>query len=75
MSAPKLSPWLPGLWRPGLPGVYQRRYMSDPDAVYYARWDGACWYMTAPTPERAQCVKTTSNFANLPWRGLAEAPR
>ena len=43
MSAPKLTEWLPGTWKPTLPGVYQRRYMSDPDAVYYARWDGACW--------------------------------
>ena len=30
MSAPKLSPWFPGTWKPGLPGVYQRQYGGLP---------------------------------------------
>ena len=29
-AAPKLSPWFPGSWWPGLPGVYQRQHGGLP---------------------------------------------
>ena len=72
MSAPKLSPWLPGLWRPGLPGVYQREYRG---LTHYSRWDGRLWYSDAATVESAADKAWTSKQQMLAWRGLAEPPQ
>lgn len=89
MSAPKLTEWLPGTWKPTLPGVYQRRYMSDPDVVFWALWTGREWMAghrscrgkelahedVARGIARAAAETVPSVSDDFPWRGLAEAPR
>ena len=73
MSAvPKLSPWFPGMWRPGLPGVYERMYSRTPQ---FSRWDGEFWFCMATTVERAAIEEGPSLRQMLAWRGLAEPPR
>jgi hypothetical protein len=72
MSAPKLSPWLPGSWRPGLPGVYQREYRG---LTHYSRWDGRFWYGEAATVADAADKAWPSRQQMLTWRGLAEPPQ
>lgn len=73
MSAvPKLSPWFPGSWRPGLSGVYQRQHGGLP---HFSRWDGRFWYSESATVEGAADRAWASRHQMLTWRGLAEAPR
>lgn len=73
MSAePKLSAWLPGTWRPGLPGVYERQHGG---LTQFSRWDGQFWHCSAATVERAAIEEARSLRQTLAWRGLAEAPR
>lgn len=82
MSAePKLSAWLPGTWKPTLPGVYERDYrgVNIPvaliNACLYCRWDGRFWYSCAETVQDAADKAWTAHEQTLPWRGLAEPPR
>ena len=61
MSAvPKLSPWFPWLWRPWLPGVYQREYRG---LTHYSRWDGRFWYCDAATVESAAASDANASAA------------
>lgn len=70
-AAPKLSPWFPGMWWPGLIGVYEREYRGS---THYSRWDGRFWYSEAATVESAADMAWPSKQQMLAWRGLAEAP-
>ncbi|MDQ5978781.1 MAG: hypothetical protein QG602_1755 [Verrucomicrobiota bacterium] len=73
MSAvPKLSPWFPGSWWPGLPGVYQRQHGGLP---HFSRWDGRFWYGEAATVADAADRRVPSRHQMITWRGLAEPPQ
>lgn len=71
-AAPLLSPWFPGSWHPGLPGVYQRQHGG---LLHFSRWDGRFWHSEAATVESATDMAWASHHQMLAWRGLAEAPR
>lgn len=89
MSAGKLTEWLPGTWKPTLPGVYQRKFPWSPEAVFWALWTGRLWMAghrvfrgkdlayedTAAGIARAAAETIPSFSSASPWRGLAEAPR
>ena len=85
----KVTDWIDGLIEPTIPGVYQRRYGAGPDALFWALWDGRKWmagHRSFRGKELAHedvargiahaAAETIPSLSNdLPWRGLAEAPR
>lgn len=86
---PRLTDWIDGRIKPTIPGVYQRRYMSDPDAVFWALWTGRKWMaghhscrgkelahedvVRGIAHAAAETVPSVSD--DFPWRGLSEPPQ
>ena len=69
----KLTPWFSGDQKPVRVGVYQRKYVDQPNFSFalYAYWDGLRFGSYGHTPAEAKHHKDTqSNIQNLPWRGV-----
>lgn len=70
----RLTEWLPGSWKPGLDGVYQRYF--GPNDFQFARFaSGRGWFRAMHSAEAAAAVDHISVRQCLAWRGLAEPPR
>jgi hypothetical protein len=70
----KLTPWFPGSVKPVRKGYYERDWNGDGNSWRVAPdyWTGTAW-----RDAYSVCLmeKVSRSVQNLPWRGLAKAPK
>jgi len=77
MSA--VTDWIAAVTKPTLEGVYQILPRGSGGSPFWSYWDGEKWsFFTTyqkDVHERRKLHKSVSHPPNMPWRGLAEAPK
>ena len=76
MSAPKLTPWVPGHIKPVRPGVYETQGKVLALVSEFQHWNGRFWGMVGESvAEAANKANAMSVYQDDKWRGLAEEPK
>ena len=75
------TPWFPGTVAPVRDGVYERKYLDEPEAdesQRFAKFVHGRWYIGHSTPAFAEEELSTSLYrhgdSDFRWRGLASDP-